>query len=370
MLINYELKAIAFHNPKCGGNSLQYALDDLNFIETCIDTHYNYINFVEDETYIKHIKDKHTIRKFGKYRYFYSHQDANKEHMDTFFKFIFVRNPYRKLLSAYLYLRARLGETYYNTIRGLEENPEYFTDFNVFVKNYKNVNNISFFHAFICQYDQIIDFSGNIQFEFIGNIEHFYNDVIDIFTFLDIKKFDNVLNRPQNISKYEKEVTEYYNEETFYFVNEFFKKDFEIFSYKKYDTFEEFKINFKNDQYIECINNNENTKDDNIQNYYKIINYNEIMDKYKTISNGLIDELIKRCHYKINDLNILKNEIDNIEKKYLEKTKENEIIKNNIIEILIKEKKEKLSKNIKYCEKCMFKSYNSTAYNAHKYFCK
>ena len=32
------------------------------------------------------------------------------------------------------------------------------------------------------------------------------------------------------------------NKETFLFINEFFKKDFEVFGYKKFDTYQEFKI--------------------------------------------------------------------------------------------------------------------------------
>ncbi len=90
-----------FHNPKCGGNSVIDILHNYDFLEICHDDHENYIDFIGDEHYIdKHIRDKHTIRKMGKYRYFYSHQNANKSHMDEFFKFTFVRNPYTKILSS------------------------------------------------------------------------------------------------------------------------------------------------------------------------------------------------------------------------------------------------------------------------------
>lgn len=245
MFINYEYNAIFFHNVKCGGNFICDILHNYNFNEICADDHYNYINFVDDESYIKDIKYKHTIRKLGKYRYFYSHQDINKEFINKFFKFIFVRNPYTKILSAYLYLKRKLFKTSDNTINKLEENPEYFIDFNIFVKNYKNVNNISFFHAFIPQFEQIIDFSNNSCFEFIGKTEQLNDDLMDIFTFLNINNVMEIFNKKKcNESIYEKDITEYYNEESFYFVNEFFKKDFEIFSYKKYETFHEFKTGF------------------------------------------------------------------------------------------------------------------------------
>jgi mannosyltransferase OCH1-like enzyme len=258
MLINYDLRAIFFHNVKCGGNSVKDILKKNDFIETCIEDHENYINFVDDETYIKDIKDKHTIRKMGKYRYFYSHQYANKLYMENFFKFIFVRNPYTKIVSAYLYLKRRMKKDN-NTIRGMPDNIDYFEDFNIFIKNYKNVNNISYFHAFICQYENIIDFSNNINFQYIGRLENITNDLDAIFKILNIENtFNN--EKKMNESTYEKNIEDYYNEDSFHFVNTFFEKDFEIFGYIKYNTFEEFKNGFmrnmKNAEYnISNINN-------------------------------------------------------------------------------------------------------------------
>jgi hypothetical protein len=167
--------------------------------------------------------------------------------MDEFFKFLFVRNPYTKLLSAYLCLKGRL-EIDNNTIRGLEENPEYFIDFNTFIKNYENVNNISFFHAFICQYENILDFSNNSNIQYIGKIENFNEDVINIFILLNINNLETLIQNlfiKHNESIYDKNITEYYNEESFYFVNSFFDKDFDIFSYKKYNTYEEYYDNEK-----------------------------------------------------------------------------------------------------------------------------
>lgn len=659
MFINYELNAIFFHNVKCGGNFICNIINSFNFNETCIDNHNNYINFVDNESYVKDIKYKHTIRKLGKYRYFYSHQDINIEIMNNFFKFIFVRNPYTRLLSAYLYLKRKISETDNNTINMLTENPEYFTDFNIFVKNYKNVNNISFFHAFIPQFEHIIDFSNNCNFQFIGKTEQLNNDLIDIFTFLNIKNIANIFfNNKNNESEYEKNITQYYNEETFYFVNEFFKKDFEIFSYEKYNTFQEFNIAFnnlpkntpllknvvnrecldkecieeiptyfmhipckiekkqdsiknqlipkniiqtykhnyvhpviyenitkilsknssydyyfitdkdgiklieeyfdintlnafkklkvgaakgdfiryialyiyggiyldmdagieidldkfipKNNEYLfiydsskmqitnwcimitprhiimkkiidemvnrihQNIENNillvtgpklitdviynfftnsniynlqlnithdlflkfiikyntspiffesyvltiilkqilfnfngyqdymlyyneikydriencniyfqnikksykiENTtkgfiSDDSFSDLFKLNNFNEIIDKYNNICNIVIDELTKRCNYKMNTITILKNEISELHQKYIDQKEENKIIKNKLNDIFFNKKKKMLLKTIQYCEKCNFKCYNTTAYNAHIYFCK
>ena len=251
MLINYDLKAIFFHNVKCGGNFCMNLLRMYGFIPICLDDHVNYIDFVDDESYIQDIKDKHTIRKLGKYRYYYLHQHCNKEYMDNYFKFIFVRNPYSKILSAYMYLKVRL-EKDNNTIRGLKENPEFFTDFPTFVSNYKKVNNISFFHAFIPQYQHILDFSMNNVFQYIGKTENLYNELINIVSLLGIKDLNNINTFFHGIkvneSNYEKDIAEYFDEKSFYFVNEFFKEDFEAFHYKKYDTFDEFKENYSKDE--------------------------------------------------------------------------------------------------------------------------
>ena len=250
MLINYELNAIFFHSVKCGGNFCKNLLREYNFIDICQNEHEKYSDFI-DEADIKHMKDKHTIRKFGKYRYFYSHQNCNKEYMNNYFKFTFVRNPYSKLLSAYMYLKRRM-ENDNNTIRGLKDNPDYYIDFKNFVKNYKNVNNISFYHAFIPQYEHILDFSLNSNFQYIGKIENFNDELINIFSLLGLKELkciDKIFNgEKRNETNYEKNVTEYFDEHIFSFVNHFFEKDFESFGYKKYDTFEEFKTLFDKEQ--------------------------------------------------------------------------------------------------------------------------
>jgi len=252
MFYNEELNASFLHIPKCGGvyvknNLMKY----YNFNDICryINVHKDHYDFVEDEYHYNCDKDKyfHSIRTKGKYRYYLTHQDIDDYKIKNSQKFTFVRNPYEKILSAYMYVLAKLNENILNTnickIHNTLENIDYFTDFNIFVKNYKNVNNISYSHAFITQYDQLCDFSGNINFNYIGKTETLDNDFMNILILLGIKHHKHIhCNlKHQNTSTYIKPIYDYYDEASFKFVNEWFKTDFEIFNYTKFNTFNDFK---------------------------------------------------------------------------------------------------------------------------------
>jgi mannosyltransferase OCH1-like enzyme len=247
--INNELQVIYMHIPKCGGCYVRELLIEYyDFYRGFSNSiHSNYSDFFDDLNYIQlqYDTDLHTIRKFGKYRYVCSHQLFNKVKMDLYFKFTFVRNPYEKIYSAYLYLLRSMQESNYVKIRNTPENSEYYVDFNIFIKNYKYVNNIAWFHAFITQYDQIIDFSGNINFQYIGKTENLDNDLLEVLNIIGIPEIKHIpelyFYHKQNASDYKIPIHEAYNEETFNFVNEFFAKDFEIFGYQKFNTFVEFK---------------------------------------------------------------------------------------------------------------------------------
>jgi mannosyltransferase OCH1-like enzyme len=251
MFYNEELNSTFLHIPKCGG---AYVRDKLKkcygFNDLCRDIHVNHYDFVEDEYHYAQDKDKycHSIRTKGKYRFFITHQDINIDKIKKSFKFTFVRNPYEKILSAYKYM---IRCTHNNIIKKTQthntlENIEYLKDFNTFLKNYKNVINISYSHAFITQYDQMCDFSGNINFNYIGKTETLDDDLINVLFLLGVKNQEHLKDNCENVnaSKYDKPIYEYYNEESLKFVNEWFKIDFETFDYKILETFQEFKQYF------------------------------------------------------------------------------------------------------------------------------
>jgi len=376
MFINHELKAIFLHNPKCGGiyitNILLY---NYKFEIMNHENHPNYEEFISPRKInIDEDTDKHTIRVYGKYRFFYSYEDTNKKLLENYFIFTFVRNPYEKIFSAYQYLKRVLKN---EKIRNTYENNYYFENFNIFVKNMYNVNNISFFHAFIPQYEQLMNYSNRININYIGKTETLDYDFINILTILNINKIEHCENIYLNLKansndSLKKKITDEINEETFIFINKYFEKDFDIFDYKKYDSYEEFINNYSKENEVsiaetnissytklykelEIINYNLNSKNNLIEKLKKITF--ELLDGFQSYSNNfMLNRIVKNIRNELID-NIENTENKNVEKNY---TYSKKLLINNIISDL----------NIVECKKCRFKTFNILSEKTHNYFCK
>ena len=258
MYINDDLKAIFLHNPKCGGVYIRELLETYYGFRSLVRSpHKEHKHFI----YPRQLKtdedlDSHTIRNFGLFKYYESHQDCNLIDFKKYFVFTFVRNPYEKLYSAYLYLKRKLQEhPAKDKIRNTYENQTFFTNFLCFIKNRNNVNNISYFHAFIPQYEQMLNYSNSICVNYIGRTETLTEDLLNILTILNISDIKHIkevaTNLKLNSSDHEREpILDVYDEESFHFVNDYFRKDFEIFGYKRYKSYEEFKSTYSCNTYI------------------------------------------------------------------------------------------------------------------------
>jgi hypothetical protein len=377
VFINHELKLIYLHNVKCGGCYMRNILCKYyGFTGMNLSLHNKYSDFFENPNDIKLNEDfdKHTIRKMGKYRYMYSHQDLNQDIFDNYFIFIFVRNPYDKLYSAYLYLKRCLHEFNYTKIHNTSENMDYFIDFNTFVKNYQNVNNISYYHAFIKQYEHLTDYSGNIKIQYIGSFENLDNELVNILNILNIKEILHIdelfYSKHQNVTnKCNYDIMNDFNEDTFNFINNYFEIDFEVFGYKRYESFTVFKNthNNKNNNYTLPIA--QLYKDTNIIIYNNLLQ-EKLLLKYENITNQLL-EGIESCYSNSNiqnEIKTLKLEIQNLHKEKDEIVIKNKYMNTNVTDIVFD-----LHKNIHtqlICKNCQFVAFNKLAYCAHTYFCK
>lgn len=382
--INKKLKALFLHNPKCGGVYVRELLGEYyGFFHLSENIHENYEDFFDNSSYIKQNEDmdKHTIRKKGKYRYFYSHQDVDKKIFDDYFTFTFIRNPYDRIYSAYAYLKKKLGETPDgNKIRESYENPEYFINFKTFIKNMNNINNISYFHSFITQYDQLVDNENKINFNFIGRTEQLELDFIKILLTLDC---DMKIRHTELLDKKIRyndsveigvDISKEFDIETLEFINRYFKIDFDTFGYNICTTMNELTT-----YYAEKHNTDKQNKDSILSSLYSDMNnikYN-ICKKEKTIKKitNIIDVLLNMVIEEPNKY-IIKNEIHELTSELNDIRKENTLLiqkyKDKIESSILVIKKlirSEIHSRINYCEKCNFKSYNLDSSEIHKKLC-
>lgn len=141
------------------------------------------------------------------------------------FKFCFVRNPYSRAVSTYLYLKnGGAGKTDVELCEYIRENS---TDFGSFVENILNQDIIHTQFLFKPQFTFVCDFKFRIMMDFVGRFENIEEDWKHITTKIKIKKPLDKLNS-QNEYNYK----DYYTEKSAQIIYSLYKKDFELFNYQ------------------------------------------------------------------------------------------------------------------------------------------
>jgi hypothetical protein len=158
---------------------------------------------------VKQISDR--LKKFG---------ITEDEWLHNYYKFTFVRNPYRRIVSYYFHLYRRDGAIFKN-IKGEFPSEETFVQF---VKLFRPVRK----RKFINQYDFLIDRRGVNPFNFIGKLETFESDIHKIEKKIGIN-FSIIPHK--NKTSYG-DYRSYYNDESYEIVTSKFKKDIKNFRYK------------------------------------------------------------------------------------------------------------------------------------------
>lgn len=351
MWIHEETKSLFMHNLKCGGCEVREILSSygFKFINKDEKKHHKYSEFVFDDDKIEFDTDPHTIKKFGKYRFYYSHQNNIQDKLDKYFLFTFVRNPYEKLYSSYNYLKRCIQEGN-GKIINTPDKTYYYENFNIFVKNYKNVCKRSYCHSFITQYDTLLNYSNKINFSYIGRQETLDTDVIKILKHLDFniniehskKLYTNDRN---NVSSQFDSIINICDEETFLFINSHFIDDFKTFGYKKYESYNDFKLNFMNDR-NNYINIHNKSCDEFCKNIIKLKYYNANLYKLNSLYND----------FYIDDINIITMENVTLLKKI---THDIKMIESTFFD-----------KDVKVCNICNYKTHNFLSHYAHSLTCK
>ena len=331
VFINHEQKAIFIHNPKCGGAYVRdILLSDYGFQPFSLEKHDRLADFMDTSEQIDPVvNDKHTIRRQGKVRYFLSHQDTvgQQDALKEYFKFAFVRNPYARLVSAYKYCRKTLIQSCQKNshIRGLVENPLLYVDFKTFVRNRGKVNNIAFFHAFITQYDQLVDDKGVIPLDYIGRTENLDEEFLEILEQIGIDeiKHGNLLFFDQKINQTTEsteDITLLFDEDTLAFTNTHFRRDFEEFGYPLYESLTEFRENYGKDTSKKDVSQNRTTYISRKQQEitcFKTKIQTDLLKKYAEVVDTLMEMLSNEKTVCSKKLGVIQDNVDFMNEKRL-----------------------------------------------------
>lgn len=141
-----------------------------------------------------------------------------------YFTFTFVRNPYSRLLSAYLFLKK--GGFDENDKEWAETHLTRYSSFGQFVKEWLNEENILTYNHFIPQHSFVCDIGLVPDVDFIGRFENLEEDFQYIACRLGLDVNLPVLNKTGS-----RRWQDYYTPELAVKVRELYSEDFEVFGY-------------------------------------------------------------------------------------------------------------------------------------------
>jgi hypothetical protein len=206
-MINHEHKFIFVHIPKCGGTSIEKI--------------FNIDAFYGDESTFTGWDDQ--------YKFWRTHASIKKIHSQTlgefkdYFSFAFVRNPWDKCVSEWLWLssrESRLQDRKY-TLKDYLLITHGFNDIESSAEKWGRSDHFATQYSFTCV-------NNHNAIKFIGRFENLQADFDIVCDKINIPR----QQLPHYNKTNHKHYTEYYDEETKQIVAEKFAKDIEYFGYK------------------------------------------------------------------------------------------------------------------------------------------
>jgi len=204
-MISHELKCIFVHIPKCGGTSIEDIIWPMP--RKVSDLWMGFINEYENKYQtggLQHLKGSQICQEVG------------QEVYNSYYKFSFVRNPWDKAVSQYMYIKER--KDLLEFIGMTSKDP--FIKYLNLIQKIKHVQ-------WEEQFKFVLDDNGELIVDYLGKLENFQEDVLVV---LDKLKLD-VDNIPHSKKTKRKSYDEYYDDESKELIRNMYKIDIETFGY-------------------------------------------------------------------------------------------------------------------------------------------
>lgn len=223
MTINHKHKFIFIHVTKTGGSTVKRLFSSLN------------TNDIENIEPIDDVLSTYDFKGRQKRVNGFSHTVGHmpisfikmhyNEEFNDYFKFGFVRNPYKRAVSSFLYRwRKFIKDKTSEEVATLFE-----SSFLQYLPSIVNRN--PWFapqHAFLCDLDD------NIIVDYIGRTENLNDHIKIIFDKINVPLPDNIEIAPRNVSpKYNVDYNLLLTDKNKEIIYNVYKKDFEIFNFER-----------------------------------------------------------------------------------------------------------------------------------------
>jgi hypothetical protein len=150
-----------------------------------------------------------------------------KRTYDSYFKFTFVRNPWDRLVSAYLFMKS--GGAHNKDRDWAERHLAAYSDFDSFIQQGLHRQEMLAWPHFRPQVNFLKDQFGKLGVDFIGRVENIEKDMAFIQEKLNIHKELLFINRTQNKKP---DYRSYYSPSTRDIVAEVYQEDIQTFGYQ------------------------------------------------------------------------------------------------------------------------------------------
>ena len=214
MIVSPNKKFVFVHNPKTAGTSIEQVLEPYS----------NYYNRSVLEI-LRFRLNKYGILKNWKYMHYHKHLRADealefisRESWNSMFTFGFVRNPFDRQVSIYLYKKRTNTVMSHDLIAKLK-------DFKAYVHALVNEPELQR-NRYVYQKNYFTDNNNNQIVNFVGKYENLSKDIDKISKAIGIK-----IDLPWELKSNRMHYREYYDEETRKIMEEYVKPDLDAYDY-------------------------------------------------------------------------------------------------------------------------------------------